>query len=137
MDVFDIHRQVIDDYRAFTGGFVEVLDDRSQRLRIEQLVRERGRNDVAAADCEHESGNRVDGLDAPDELSLAPRNAVARVQIRGAYKRREPGFHAAQVAELRINAAAGVPTTVLAKEFRIGRAAVYSYLSTGAPERDR
>lgn len=136
MDVFDIHRRVIDDYRAFTSGFVEVRDDRIKRSRIEQLDRQHGRNDAAEADCEHESDNRVDGLDATVELSLA-RNDIARDQIRSAYKRRKPGLHAGHVTELRSKAAVGPPKAVLAKEFRIGRATVYNYLATGAHERDR
>lgn len=49
MDVFDIHQQVIDDYRAFASGFVEVRDDRisghqgsgriapSRRLRMQRV----------------------------------------------------------------------------------------------------
>ena len=28
MDVFKVHEQVIEDYRAFTSGFVEVRDER-------------------------------------------------------------------------------------------------------------
>lgn len=38
MDVFDIHRQVIDDYRAFTSGFVEVRDDRIKQFVDQQFA---------------------------------------------------------------------------------------------------
>lgn len=32
MDVFKVHEQVIEDYRAFTSGFVEVRDERIKAL---------------------------------------------------------------------------------------------------------
>jgi DNA invertase Pin-like site-specific DNA recombinase len=56
------------------------------------------------------------------------REGIEQAKLRGAYKGRKPVLDAAQVAELRAKAAAGVPKTVLAKDFGIGRATVYTYL---------
>lgn len=57
------------------------------------------------------------------------REGIEQAKLRGAYKGRRPVLDAAQVADLRAKAAAGVPKTVLAKDFGIGRATVYTYLS--------
>lgn len=32
MDAFDVHRQLIDDYSSFTGGFVDIRDDRMRQV---------------------------------------------------------------------------------------------------------
>lgn len=60
------------------------------------------------------------------------REGIEQAKLRGAYKGRKPVLDPAQVAELRAKAAAGVPKTALAKEFRIGRATVYTYLMPDA-----
>ena len=35
MDVFEVHRRLISDYRAFTDGFVDIRDERV-RQQVEQ-----------------------------------------------------------------------------------------------------
>ena len=37
MDIFDIHRTVIDDYRAFTSGFVDIRDPRIREFVTRRL----------------------------------------------------------------------------------------------------
>lgn len=73
----------------------------------------------------------VMGAFAEFERSLAKerqREGIEQAKKRGAYKGRKRVLDAAQVAELRSKAAAGVPKTSLARHFGISRATVYTYL---------
>jgi DNA invertase Pin-like site-specific DNA recombinase len=57
------------------------------------------------------------------------REGIELAKKRGVYKGRRPSLTAAQVAELRAQAAAGVPKTQLAKQYEIHRDTVYRYLA--------
>jgi DNA invertase Pin-like site-specific DNA recombinase len=56
------------------------------------------------------------------------REGIAAAKQRGAYTGRKPALTAEQAHRLRERAAAGERKSVLAKEFRISRETVYSYL---------
>ncbi|MCJ1688622.1 recombinase family protein [Rathayibacter sp. VKM Ac-2927] len=58
------------------------------------------------------------------------REGIALAKQRGAYRGRARSLSPAQIAELRERASAGVPKTVLAKEYSISRETVYAYLRT-------
>ena len=56
------------------------------------------------------------------------REGIALAKKRGAYRGRTPSLDLVRAAELREKAAAGVPKSVLAREFGISRETVYVYL---------
>lgn len=56
------------------------------------------------------------------------REGIALAKKRGAYRGRAPSLDAAQAAELREKAGAGVPKAALARYFGISRETVYAYL---------
>jgi DNA invertase Pin-like site-specific DNA recombinase len=58
------------------------------------------------------------------------REGIAVAKTRGVYTGRKPALTAEQARQLRERAAAGERKSVLAKEFRISRETVYSYLRT-------
>ena len=60
------------------------------------------------------------------------REGIELAKKRGAYKGRRPSLNPEQVAQLRAQAAAGVPKTQLAKQYGIHRDTVYRYLGVGA-----
>ena len=57
------------------------------------------------------------------------REGIELAKKRGAYKGRRPSLTPEQVAELRTQAAAGVPKTQLARQYGIHRDTVYRYLA--------
>jgi DNA invertase Pin-like site-specific DNA recombinase len=57
------------------------------------------------------------------------REGIELAKKRGAYKGRRPSLTTEQVAELRAQAAAGVPKTQLARQYAIHRDTVYRYLA--------
>ena len=57
------------------------------------------------------------------------REGIELAKKRGVYKGRRPSLTAEQVAELRAQAAAGVPKTELARQYGIHRDTVYRYLA--------
>lgn len=59
------------------------------------------------------------------------REGIELAKKRGVYKGRRPSLTAEQVAELRAQAAAGVPKTHLAQHYGIHRDTVYRYLAGG------
>ena len=61
------------------------------------------------------------------------REGIALAKQRGVYRGRARSLTAAQVAELRARAAAGVPKTMLAKEYGVSRETVYAYLRAPKP----
>ncbi len=61
------------------------------------------------------------------------REGIAAARQRGAYTGRAPALTAEQARELRARAGAGERKTDLAREFRISRETVYSYLRAAAP----
>ena len=58
------------------------------------------------------------------------REGIELAKKRGVYKGRRPSLTAEQVTELRIQAAAGVPKTELARQYGIHRDTVYRHLTT-------
>jgi DNA invertase Pin-like site-specific DNA recombinase len=58
------------------------------------------------------------------------REGIELAKKRGVYQGRRPSLTAEQVAELRAQAAAGVPKTQLAKQYGIHRDTVYRYLGS-------
>lgn len=56
------------------------------------------------------------------------REGIALAKQRGVYRGRARSLTAAQVEELRARVAAGVPKSVLAREFGVSRETVYAYL---------
>lgn len=61
------------------------------------------------------------------------REGIALAKQRGAYRGRARSLSPAQVTELLERGAAGVPKTVLAKEYGVSRETVYAYLRAAAP----
>ena len=59
------------------------------------------------------------------------REGIALAKTRGLYRGRTPSLDTARAAELREKAAAGVPKSVLARQFGISRETVYVYLGAG------
>ncbi len=59
------------------------------------------------------------------------REGIALAKNRGLYRGPTPSLDATRAAELREEAAAGVPKSVLAREFGISRETVYVYLRAG------
>ncbi|WP_425266252.1 helix-turn-helix domain-containing protein [Cryobacterium luteum] len=57
--------------------------------------------------------------------------SLALAKKRGVYPGRTPSLDMARAAELREKAAAGVPKSVLAREFGVSRETVYVYLRAG------
>lgn len=60
------------------------------------------------------------------------REGIALAKQRGAYRGRARSLGAAQIVELIDRASAGVPKTVLAKEYGVSRETVYAYLRAPA-----
>ncbi|TFD50334.1 Hin recombinase [Cryobacterium frigoriphilum] len=60
------------------------------------------------------------------------REGIALAKKRGVYRGRTPSLDTVRAAELREKAAAGVPKSVLAREFGISRETVYVYLRAKA-----
>ncbi|MBF4616302.1 recombinase family protein [Curtobacterium sp. VKM Ac-1376] len=60
------------------------------------------------------------------------REGIALAKQRGVYRGRARSLTAVQVAELRDRAGAGVPKTMLAKEYCVSRETVYAYLRAAA-----
>ena len=63
------------------------------------------------------------------------REGIEMARKRGVYKGRRPSLTTEQVAELRAQAASGVPKTELARQFGVHRDTVYRYLAHGAGSR--
>lgn len=61
------------------------------------------------------------------------REGIALAKQRGVYRGRARSLTATQVVDLRARAAAGVPKTVLAREYGVSRETVYAYLRAPAP----
>ncbi|WP_104080898.1 recombinase family protein, partial [Cryobacterium sp. Y11] len=59
------------------------------------------------------------------------REGIALAKKRGVYRGRIPSLDVVRAAELREKAAAGVPKSVLAREFGVSRETVYVYLRAG------
>ena len=68
-------------------------------------------------------------------ISERQREGIELARKRGVYKGRRPSLTAEQVAELRAQAAAGVPKTQLARQYGIHRDTVYRYLAATAVDR--
>jgi DNA invertase Pin-like site-specific DNA recombinase len=60
------------------------------------------------------------------------REGIELAKKRGVYRGRRPSLTTDQVAELRAQAAGGVPKTHLAKQYGIHRDTVYRYLANSA-----
>ncbi len=76
----------------------------------------------------------VMGVFAEFERSLIrerQREGIALAKKRGVYRGRTPSLDLVRAAKLRETAAAGVPKSVLAREFGISRETVYVYLRAG------